>query len=56
MNDKLRDLVMANCAVDELRDAAVGFGMVTLRTAGMNFAFEGTTTLDEIVRETIQEA
>jgi len=56
MNDVLRELVMANCAVDELRDAAVKFGMVTLRTAGMNFAFEGTTTLDEIVRETILEA
>ena len=56
MNDTLRELVMANCAVDELRDAAVKFGMVTLRTAGMNFAFEGTTTLDEIVRETILEA
>jgi type IV pilus assembly protein PilB len=56
MNDTLRDMVMNNCAVDELRDAAVSFGMVTLRSAGMNFAFEGTTTLDEVVRETILEA
>jgi type IV pilus assembly protein PilB len=56
MNDELRELVMSNCAVDELRDAAVSYGMVTLRTAGMNFAFEGTTTLDEVVRETILEA
>src|SRR6478609_44229 len=48
MNDHLREMVMANAAVDEMRDAASGFGMVTLRTAGMNFAFEGTTTLDEI--------
>lgn len=56
MNDTLRELVMANCAVDELRDAAVKFGMVTLRTCGMNYAFDGTTTLDEVVRETILEA
>jgi type IV pilus assembly protein PilB len=56
MNDTLRELVMSNCAVDELRAAAEKFGMVTLRHAGMNFAFEGTTTLDEIVRETILEA
>jgi type IV pilus assembly protein PilB len=56
MNDTLRELVMNNCAVDELRDAAVKFGMVTLRTCGMNYAFEGTTTLDEVVRETILEA
>jgi type IV pilus assembly protein PilB len=56
MNDKLRDMVMNNAAVDELRDTAAEFGMVTLRHAGMNFAFEGTTTLDEVVRETILEA
>jgi type IV pilus assembly protein PilB len=56
MNDTLRDMVMNNCAVDELRNAAEKFGMVTLRTAGMNFAYEGTTTLDEVVRETILEA
>jgi type IV pilus assembly protein PilB len=56
MNDHLREMVMANAAVDEMRDAASGFGMVTLRTAGMNFAYEGTTTLDEVVRETILEA
>jgi type IV pilus assembly protein PilB len=56
MNDTLREMVMSNCAVDELRDAAVKFGMVTLRTCGMNYAFEGTTTLDEVVRETILEA
>jgi type IV pilus assembly protein PilB len=56
MNDKMRDMVMENCAVDELRDAATGFGMVTLRQAALNFAFEGMTTLDEVVRETILEA
>jgi type IV pilus assembly protein PilB len=47
---------MANSGVDELRNTAASFGMVTLRTAGMNFAYEGTTTLDEVVRETILEA
>lgn len=56
MNDELRDLVMTNAAVDDLRKTAEKFGMVTLRSAGMNFAYEGTTTLDEVVRETILEA
>ena len=56
MNDTLREMVMNNAAVDELRDAAASFGMVTLRQCGMNYAFEGTTTLDEGVRETILEA
>jgi type IV pilus assembly protein PilB len=56
MNDKLRDMVMENCSIDDLRKLAESFGMVTLRTAGINFSFEGMTTLDEVVRETIQEA
>ena len=43
-------------SIDGLRAAAEGFGMVSLRSAGLNFAFEGTTTLDEVVRETILEA
>jgi type IV pilus assembly protein PilB len=56
MNDDLREMVINNCAVDELRSAAEKYGMVTLRKAAMDFAFEGMTTLDEVVRETILEA
>ena len=56
MNEALHELIMRNCSIDELRRAAEGFGMVGLRTAGMNFAAEGITTLDEVVRETILEA
>jgi type IV pilus assembly protein PilB len=56
MNDELREMVMANAPVDELRRVAQRHGMVTLREAGMNFAFQGVTTLDEVVRETILEA
>lgn len=56
MNDQLRDLVMRNASTDELRDVARGFGMVTLRDAGMDAAYAGTTTIEEIVRETIVEA
>ena len=56
MNDELREMVMENASIDELRKTAQSYGMVSLREAGMNFAFEGTTTLDEVVRETILEA
>jgi type IV pilus assembly protein PilB len=56
MNDVLRDMVMRNVPVDDLRKAAEGFGMVTLRHAGLSYAHDGTTTLDEVVRETILEA
>ena len=56
MNDQLREMVMINSSIDEMRKVAQSYGMVSLREAGMNFAFEGTTTLDEVVRETILEA
>ena len=56
MNDELREMVMQNASIDELRKAAIGFGMVSLRDAGLAFSAEGTTTLDEVVRETILEA
>ncbi len=55
MNDDLRDLVMKNASRDELRDAARSYGMVTLRDAGMDAAYEGRTTLDEVIRETVLE-
>jgi type IV pilus assembly protein PilB len=55
MNDDLRDMIMRNAPTDDLRAAAQGFGMVTLRDAGIKFIHDGTTTIDEIVRETILE-
>jgi type IV pilus assembly protein PilB len=48
--------VMSSASIDDLRTAAQSFGMVSLREAAMSFAGEGTTTLDEVVRETILEA
>jgi type IV pilus assembly protein PilB len=56
VNDEIREMVMRNSSIDDLRKAAQGFGMVCLRDAGLMFAHEGTTTLDEVVRETILEA
>jgi type IV pilus assembly protein PilB len=55
MNDDLRDMVMRNASTDELRDRAKSFGMVPLRDAGMEAAYAGLTSIDEVVRETIME-
>ena len=55
MNDDLRDMIMNNASIDVLRRAAQGYGMVTLRDAGINYAFEGVTTAEEVFRETIQD-
>jgi type IV pilus assembly protein PilB len=56
MNDDMRDMIMKSASRDELRDLARSFGMVALRDAGMDAAYEGRTTLEEVIRETILEA
>ncbi len=55
MNDELRDMIMRNVTTDELRDKAVEYGMITLRDYGRQFVFEGLTTAEEIVRETVHD-
>ncbi len=55
MNDTLREMVMTNASTDELRDEAQKFGMVPLREFGIAVAADGITTLDEVIRETVQE-
>ncbi len=56
MNNDLRDKIMSNAQTDEIRALATKNGMVSLRQAGINCCFEGVTTPDEVVRETILEA
>lgn len=56
MNNELRELVMTNASVDELRRVAQSYGMVTLRDAGVAFMHQGLTTADEIARETVLDA
>jgi len=56
LNNELRELIMQNASTDDLREAARRGGMVTLRDAGMKACFEGTTTAEEVIRETIMEA
>jgi type IV pilus assembly protein PilB len=53
MNNDLREMIVRNCTSDELRVAARRYGMVTLRDAGMDYVYQGKTTLEEVVRETI---
>jgi type IV pilus assembly protein PilB len=56
MTNDLRDRIMANAQADELRTLAIKQGMVSLRQAGIKCCFDGITTPDEVVRETILEA
>jgi type IV pilus assembly protein PilB len=53
VNDDLRDLISAGASTDKLRDNCVKHGMQTLREAGLTAIYNGKTTIDEIVRETV---
>ncbi len=55
LNDKIRDMVLGNASTDELRDEAMKAGMVPLRQFGLSLAADGITTLDEVIRETVEE-
>jgi type IV pilus assembly protein PilB len=55
MNDDIRELIMNNASTDQLRAAARRANMMTLREAGLRAIYEGVTTIDEVVRETVVE-
>ena len=55
VTDDVRDLVGSNASVDDIRNFARSQGMTTLREAGLKLIFDGISTIDEIVRETIME-
>ncbi len=55
INDDIRDLITSDATVDEMRNLARSQGMTTLREAGLKLIFDGATTIDEVVRETVME-
>ena len=58
--DYLRNAGLAdNTVIAVVSDHGEEFGehgMVALRECGINYAYEGTTTIEEVVRETVLEA
>ncbi|MBL9140691.1 MAG: Flp pilus assembly complex ATPase component TadA, partial [Phycisphaerae bacterium] len=55
MNDELRDLIMNQASTAVLRHEARKNGMRTLRETGLLSIYDGQTTIDEVVRETLNE-
>ena len=53
VSETVRDLILTNPPVTELRDLAVKEGMSTLRQSGLAKVRDGVTTLEEVVRETM---
>jgi len=56
ITDEMRDMIMRNASTEELRNTAKRSGMVMLRDSGLEGLFEGLTTAEEVIRETILDA
>ena len=55
MARELRKLVFDNANEDEIRQAAIKNGMVTLRDAGNERVLDGTTSIEEVLRSTVED-
>ncbi|VTU00483.1 type ii secretion system protein e : Type II secretion system protein E OS=Planctomyces limnophilus (strain ATCC 43296 / DSM 3776 / IFAM 1008 / 290) GN=Plim_0408 PE=4 SV=1: T2SE_Nter: T2SE [Gemmataceae bacterium] len=55
MNDDLRDMVSTGVSTDAIRAYCRKIGTASLRDSGLRALYAGTTTLDEVVRETVLE-
>ncbi len=55
INDDVRDMISSDASIDEIRNLARSQGMTSLRESGLKMIFDGISTIDEIVRETIME-
>jgi len=55
LDDEIRGLVMKHASSNILRSESRKRGMRTLRESGLLTLYDGVTTIEEIVRETLQE-
>ncbi len=53
LSDRLRDMIMNGGSTQELARSAKEEGMRTLRDAGLLHMYDGVTTIEEVVKETI---
>ena len=52
-DDEIRELIMNNASTNIIRSAAQKIGMTLLRENGLATIYDGITTVDEVVKETI---
>jgi len=55
MDDEIRELIMGHASTSVLRAEARKRGMRTLREAGLLSIYDGVTSIEEVVRETLTE-
>ena len=55
LDDELRDLIVKRSSTNAIREAARRHGMRTLRESGLLAIYDGQTTIEEVVAQTIYE-
>jgi len=55
LDDEARELILKEASTAALRNHSKAQGMRTLRESGLRGIYDGRTTIDEVVRETIAE-
>lgn len=55
ITDQIRELINRGSSTEQLRDLALQSGMRSLRTAGLQKVYDGITTIEEVIRETVHE-
>ncbi|MCA9273842.1 MAG: Flp pilus assembly complex ATPase component TadA [Phycisphaerales bacterium] len=55
LDDESRELILKEASTSALRNHSKAQGMRTLRESGLRGIYDGRTTIDEVVRETIAE-
>jgi type II secretory ATPase GspE/PulE/Tfp pilus assembly ATPase PilB-like protein len=55
IDDKIREMIIENASVDNIRNYAISKGMKTLREDGMEKYKSGVTSMEEVVRVTTEE-
>ncbi|MFA7236768.1 MAG: ATPase, T2SS/T4P/T4SS family [Phycisphaeraceae bacterium] len=55
LDDELKDLIMQHASTNVLRNESRKRGMRTLRQSGLLAIYDGLTTIEEVVKETITE-
>jgi len=54
MNEAIRELIHRDVRSAEIKKAAQAQGMKTLRESGLDLVFQGSTTVDEVFRNTVE--
>ena len=54
VDDRIRELILDGASTTTVQEAAVEMGLKTLRENGLRAVFDGVTTVEELLRETIE--